>query len=158
MLAVPVSGGFSGNTTCIRFTCSVFMHCNQIIMDFVLFLHNGTLKNVLQIPFFLLKCCFLIRHSLQGKDFSTRIAPICGRRRTCNRTSCRTDSIFGQCLGRYFRKPPHRTLPVAVSSNQTQLLALFAVSFATTFGRRTDFCIDATDNVIQYDGAFSHYS
>ena len=46
-------------------------------------IRSGTLEYVLQIPFSLLKCCFPMRHHpSQGKEFSTRIIPMCGRRRT----------------------------------------------------------------------------
>ncbi|GFW05096.1 DUF4817 domain-containing protein [Trichonephila clavipes] len=36
-------------------------------------------ENVLRIPFFLMKCCFPMRHPSQGKEFSTRITTIFGR-------------------------------------------------------------------------------
>ena len=66
----------------IRFTCNVSRRSNQMIMHLVLLLHNGTLESVLQIPFSLLKYCFHLRHPSQGKEFSTHIAPTCGRRTT----------------------------------------------------------------------------
>ena len=62
-------GGFSENTTCIGFTCGVSRHYKLMIMHLLLLFHSGTLESVLQIAFSLIKCCFPMMHSSQGKDF-----------------------------------------------------------------------------------------
>ena len=69
-----------------------------------------------------------------------------GEKPAWNTTSFSTDSIFRQCLGRYYSRSFHWILPADISSNWTQLLALSTAIITTTFEKRTNFRTDKTDN------------
>ncbi|GFU86603.1 uncharacterized protein TNCV_1433421 [Trichonephila clavipes] len=75
--------------------------------------HRGTLENVLRIPFFLMKCCFPMRHPSQREGIFTRITTIFGRWRIPHAIRRREAQIrFSVCMGRYCGRSPKRTLPV----------------------------------------------
>ena len=98
--------------TCIRFTCSISRHYNWMI--------SRPVENVMQNSFSLLKCCFLMRHPVQGKEFSRCITPISGWRRISMQYDFMQYRLhFQSVLGWYYKRSPHRNLPVTVSSDWT---------------------------------------
>ena len=102
--------GFSENTTCICFTCSVSSNCNHMIMHLILLFHDDTLESVLQIPFSLLSVfheASLTRERIfnelnaymWAEENHMQYNVVVGGESACNMMSCSIDSIFSQCLG-----------------------------------------------------------
>ena len=131
---VPASGRFSESTTFIRFTCSVSRHCHRRSP-------HRTLPVTVSYNRTELLALFAASIVTRSQGFSV---PASGRFSENATFICFTCSMSRHC----HRRSPHRTLPITVSYNRTELLALFAARFVTTFGRRIDFCIDTTDNGI----------
>ncbi|GFV20949.1 uncharacterized protein TNCV_1240001 [Trichonephila clavipes] len=76
---IAASGGFSRTRHASVSRAAYPDTANRKIMHLVLLSHSGTLENVLRIPFFLMKCCFPMRHPFTREEFSTRITTIFGR-------------------------------------------------------------------------------